>query len=120
MAKILIIDDSRTSRKILRGIFENNGHEVIGEAVDGKDGVEKYKELKPDIATLDITMPVLVGVSALKEIIDFDKDAKVIMVTAAGQQNNVVEAIKMGASEFVTKPFDEHIIVDVVSRLSEE
>lgn len=120
MTKILIIDDSRTSRKILRGIFENNGYEVIGEAVDGKDGVEKYKELKPDIATLDITMPVLDGVSALKEIIDFDKDAKVIMITAAGQQNNVVEAIKMGASEFVTKPFDEHIIVDVVSRLSEE
>lgn len=120
MAKILIIDDSRTSRKILRGIFESNGYEVIGEAVDGKDGVEKYKELNPDIATLDITMPVMDGVSALKEIMAYNANAKIVMVTAAGQQNNVVEAIKCGASEFVTKPFDEKIIIDVISRLSEE
>ena len=120
MAKILIVDDSRTSRKILKNIFENNGYEVIGEAVDGKDGVEKFIKLDPDIVTLDITMPVLDGVSALKEIMNINKNSKVIMVTAAGQQNNVLEAIKYGASEFVTKPFEEDVILDVVSRLTED
>ena len=120
MAKILIVDDSRTSRKILKNIFENNGYEVVGEAVDGKDGVEKFIKLDPDIVTLDITMPVLDGVSALKEIMNINKNSKVIMVTAAGQQNNVLEAIKYGASEFVTKPFEEDVILDVVSRLTED
>lgn len=117
MHKVLIVDDSRTSRKILRGILEGRNLEVVGEAVNGEDGVKLYKELKPDVVTLDITMPVLDGVSALKQIVEYDSDAKAIMVTAAGQQSNVVEAIKAGASEFVTKPFDENIIVDVITRI---
>lgn len=119
MKKVLIVDDSRTSRKILKNILESHEFEVLGEAVNGQEGVEKYKELKPDVVTLDITMPVMDGVAALKEIIAFDPEAKVIMVTAAGQQNNVVDAIKIGAAEFVTKPFDEDIIVDVLVRVSE-
>lgn len=81
MAKILIIDDSRTSRKILRGILEEAGHEIVDEAVDGQDGVEKYKQTKPEITTLDITMPVMDGLEALKNIKEFDSSAKVIMVT---------------------------------------
>ena len=68
MAKVLIVDDSRTSRKILRGILEENGHEVIDEAVDGQDGVKKFQALKPDVVTMDITMPVLDGMEALKMI----------------------------------------------------
>ncbi len=118
MAKILIVDDSRTSRKILRGILEDAGHEVVGEAVDGKDGVDKYAELKPEVVTLDITMPVLDGLDALKEIKKVDANAKVIMVTAAGQQNKMVDAIKSGASEFVTKPFESEVILDMVNKVS--
>ncbi len=116
MSKVLIVDDSRTSRKILRGILEGAGHEVVGEAVDGQDGVDKYKELSPDIVTLDITMPVLDGLESLKAIKNIDASAKVIMVTAAGQQNKMVEAIKLGASEFVTKPFEPDVILAMIEK----
>lgn len=117
MAKILIVDDSRTSRKILRTILEGAGHEVIGEAVDGVDGVNKYQELSPEITTLDITMPNMDGLEALKEIKKKDASAKIIMVTAAGQQNKMVEAIKNGASEFVTKPFEADEIVGLIAKM---
>lgn len=117
MAKILIVDDSRTSRKILRTILENAGHEVIGEAVDGVDGVNKFQELSPEITTLDITMPNMDGLEALKEIKKMNADAKIIMVTAAGQQNKMVEAIKSGASEFVTKPFEADEITGLIDKM---
>ena len=117
MAKILIVDDSRTSRKILRTILEGAGHEVIGEAVDGVDGVNKFQELSPEITTLDITMPNMDGLEALKEIKKINADAKIIMVTAAGQQNKMVEAIKSGASEFVTKPFEAEEIVALIAKM---
>ena len=87
MAKILIVDDSKTSRRFLRNMLEKAGHEIIDEAVNGREGVDKYKELHPDIVTMDITMPVLDGIDAVGEIMDYDKEAKVIMVTAAGQKN---------------------------------
>ena len=116
MGKILIVDDSRTSRKILRVILEEAGNEVIGEATNGQEAFEMYKELKPDVVTLDITMPVLDGVGALKLIKEFDDNAKIVMVTAAGQKGNVVEAIKLGAFEFVTKPFDDAVILDVINK----
>ncbi len=117
MAKILIVDDSRTSRKILRTILEGAGHEVIGEAVDGVDGVNKFQELSPEITTLDITMPNMDGLEALKEIKKMNASAKIIMVTAAGQQSKMVEAIKNGASEFVTKPFEADEIVNLISKM---
>lgn len=117
MAKILIVDDSKTSRKILRNILEDNGHEVVGEAINGKESVEKYKELKPDITTMDITMPEMDGLEALKEIIDMDKSAKVIMVTAAGQKNKMVDAVKYGAVEFLTKPFEAEQIIDIIKQV---
>ena len=117
MAKILIVDDYRTSRKILRGLLEESGHEVIAEAENGAEGVEKYKEFKPDVTTLDITMPVMDGLEALTKIREFDGKAKVIMVTAAGQQNKMVEAIKNGASEFVTKPFEKENILKIIEKM---
>ena len=117
MAKILIVDDSRTSRKILRGLLEESGHEVVGEAENGQEGVDKYKEFNPDITTLDITMPVMDGLEALTKIKEYDKNAKVIMVTAAGQQNKMVEAIKSGASEFVTKPFEKENILKIIDKM---
>lgn len=117
MAKILIVDDSRTSRKILRGLLEESGHEVVGEAENGQEGVDKYKEFNPDITTLDITMPIMDGLEALTKIKEYDKNAKVIMVTAAGQQNKMVEAIKNGASEFVTKPFEKENILKIIDKM---
>ncbi|MDO5294575.1 MAG: response regulator [bacterium] len=106
MAKILVVDDSRTSRKFLRTILEEGQHKIVGEAKNGLEAIEKYKELHPDLTTMDITMPELDGLGALKEIMEYDKAAKVIMVTAAGQKNKVVDAIKYGAIDYVTKPFD--------------
>ncbi|MBO4776302.1 MAG: response regulator [Lachnospiraceae bacterium] len=117
MSKILIVDDSRTSRKILRGLLEESGHEVVAEAENGQEGVDKYKEFNPDITTLDITMPVMDGLEALSKIKEFDRNAKVIMVTAAGQQNKMVEAIKNGASEFVTKPFEKENILKIIEKM---
>ena len=114
MATVLIVDDSRTSRKILRNILTENGYEVIGEASDGQTGYEKYIELKPDLVTVDITMPVLDGLGSLEKIMELDNSAKVIMVTAAGQKSKMVEAIKLGASEFIQKPFEPEQILSVI------
>lgn len=116
MAKILIVDDSKTSRRFLRNMLEKAGHEIVYEAVNGREGVDKYKELHPDIVTMDITMPVLDGIDAVSEIMDYDKEAKVIMVTAAGQKNNMVEALKKGASDFIQKPFESDVILEVVQK----
>lgn len=120
MAKILIVDDSRTSRKMLRTILESNGHEIIDEAVNGQEGVQKYQQLKPDLVTLDITMPVVDGVEALKMIKALDADSKIIMVTAAGQKNKMIDCIKAGANDFLTKPFDQQEILNVVAKLVNE
>ena len=117
MARILLVDDSKTSRKILRGILEENGHEVIAEAVNGEEGVDKFKELHPDITTMDITMPVMDGLTALKDIMELDKNAKVIMVTAAGQKTKMVDAIKYGAVEFLAKPFEATQIIEIINKV---
>ncbi len=117
MSKILIVDDSRTSRKVLRGILESSGHEILDEAVDGKDGVEKFRTLSPEITTLDITMPIMDGLDALKAIKEMNPNAKIIMVTAAGQQSKMVEAIKLGASEFLTKPFEAEQILKLIDKM---
>lgn len=116
MAKILIVDDSRTSRRILRNLLVEEGYEVV-EAENGEDGIQKYKEETPDLVTMDITMPVMDGLEALKEIKEYDSGAKVIMVTAAGQESKVMEAVKLGAAEFVTKPFEKEKIVNTVSKV---
>ncbi len=118
MANILIVDDSRTSRKVLRGILEENGHTVIDEAVNGQEGVQKFQACKPDLVTMDITMPVLDGMEALKMIKALKADAKVVMVTAAGQKNKMIDCIKLGADEFLTKPFDKAEIASVVAKLA--
>jgi two-component system chemotaxis response regulator CheY len=117
MAKVLIVDDSRTSRKILKGLLEDEGYEVIGEATNGLEGYDKYVELKPDVVTMDITMPVLDGIAALKKIKDDYPEAKIIMITAAGQKTKMVEAVRNGASEFVAKPFEKDHLKAVIEKV---
>lgn len=117
MAKILIVDDSRTSRKILKGILEGEGYEVIGEATNGQEGYDRYAELKPDVVTMDITMPVLDGIEALKKIKGEYPDAKVVMVTAAGQKTKMVEAVQNGANEFVSKPFEPEQLKSIIDKV---
>ena len=117
MAKILIVDDSRTSRRILRSILEEDGHVIVGEATNGQEGFEQYMSLKPDIVTMDITMPVMTGVEALKKIIEADSNAKVVMVSAAGQQHNMLEAVQSGAADFISKPFDVDTIKNMVKKI---
>ena len=117
MAKILIVDDSRTSRKFLRDILEKSGNEIVGEAVNGREGFDLYQKLRPDIVTMDITMPVMDGLDSLKLIMRFDPAAKVVMVTAAGQQQKMLEAVKLGALEFIAKPFDTPTIAETVNKI---
>lgn len=117
MANILIVDDSRTSRKILREILEEAGHTIVAEGVNGEDGYLKYKELKPDLVTLDITMPKLDGIEALQLIKKFDEDVKVIMITAAGQKEKMIQAIKYGAAEFIAKPYESEDVKQIVDKV---
>lgn len=117
MANILVVDDSRTSRKMLRGALENAGHTIIGEGTNGEEGYLKYQELKPELVTLDITMPQLDGLEALQLIKKYDKNAKVIMVTAAGQKDKMIQAIKYGAAEFILKPYEEDNVERIVERV---
>lgn len=114
---VVIVDDSGMSRKMLRSILEDEGYTVIAEAADGLEGVLAYKQYSPDVITLDITMPNLDGVEALRQIKDYDPDANAIMITAAGQQNKVIEALKIGAKKFITKPFDPKEIIKSVQEL---
>lgn len=117
MAKILIVDDSKTSRKFLRAVIEEAGHEVVGEAADGQEGVRQYLELLPDLVTMDITMPVMDGITAVGEICSRVPEAVIVMVTAASQKSNVLEALKRGASDFIGKPFKNEEIIHTINRL---
>ncbi|MCX7799488.1 MAG: response regulator [Fimbriimonadales bacterium] len=118
MAKrILITDDALFMRVTLKNILTQNGYEVAGEASNGAEAVELYKQLKPDLVTMDITMPEMDGIAALKEIRAIDPDAKVVMCTAMGQKNMVVEAIQAGAKDFIVKPFQPDRVVEALQKL---
>ncbi len=111
MKNILIVDDSRTSRRFLRDILERAGCNIVGEAINGQEGFDQYVKLNPDIVTMDITMPEVDGIESLKLIKKYNPDAQVIMITAAGQKEKMMEAVKFGAAEFITKPFMEESVL---------
>ncbi len=117
MARILIVDDSTVMRKNLRSIFSKNGHEVVGEAVDGMQAIISYSNLKPDLVTMDITMPKISGVDAVKEIIKKDSSAKIIMISALNQKQMVFEALKNGAKHYIIKPIDSNTLLGVVNEV---
>ncbi|MBO6241946.1 MAG: response regulator [Butyrivibrio sp.] len=116
MKSVLIVDDSRTSRRFLSDILERAGYKVVGEAINGQEGFDQYVRLHPDIVTMDITMPEMDGIEALKLIKKNNADAKVVMITAAGQKEKMMEALKIGAVEFVSKPFIEEAVLDALKR----
>ena len=117
MAKILIVDDASFMRGSLKYIAETAGHEVVGMAKDGREALELYSMLKPDLVTLDVLMKGMEGLSALKAIMKKDPGGKVIMVTALGQEEKQQEARKLGASGYIRKPFKQEEIVDEIEKV---
>ena len=118
MAKnILICDDAAFMRMMIKDILTKNGYNVAGEAENGMKAVEKYKEVTPDLVLMDITMPEMDGIQALKEIRKSDAGAKVIMCSAMGQQAMVIESIQAGAKDFIVKPFQAERVLEAVKKV---
>jgi two-component system, chemotaxis family, chemotaxis protein CheY len=116
MARVLVVDDAAFMRKMVSDALSGGGHEVVGEAGNGDEAVQRYRELRPDVTTLDITMPEKDGISALKEIIAADPGAKVVMCSALGQESKVLESIKLGAKDFVVKPFQAERVLSAIDK----
>ena len=114
--RVLIVDDAAFMRMMLKDILTKNGYNVIGEAANGQEGYDRYRELKPDLVTLDITMPEVDGITCLKMIRQADSSAKVIMCSAMGQQAMVVDAIQSGARDFIVKPFQPDRVMEAVKK----
>lgn len=114
--RVLIVDDAAFMRMMLRDILSKNGFEIVGEAENGKIAVQMYEELKPDVVTMDITMPEMDGIAAVKEIKTTYPDAKVVMVSAIGQQAMVIEAIRSGAADFIVKPFQPDRVLEALGK----
>jgi two-component system chemotaxis response regulator CheY len=116
MARILVVDDAAFMRKMVSDALTKGGHEIVGEAGTGEEAVKRFQELKPELTTLDITMPEKDGLTALKEIIEIDPTARVIMCSALGQESKVLESIKLGARDFVVKPFQADRVLEAVGK----
>ena len=117
MANILVVDDASFMRMMIKDILTKEGHNVVGEAGNGIEAINKYKELKPDIVTMDITMPELDGIGAVKKIKAEDLNAKILMCSAMGQQAMVIDAIKAGAGGFIVKPFQADKVLASITEL---
>ena len=117
MAKILIEDDAAFMRMMIKDILEKNGFEVVGEANNGIKAVELYKKETPDVVTMDITMPDMDGIEAVKQIRAIDANAKIIMCSAMGQQTMVMDAIKAGARDFIVKPFQPDRVLEAINKV---
>ncbi|WP_134686208.1 response regulator [Brevibacillus migulae] len=114
--KVLIVDDAAFMRMMIKEILTKNGFNVVGEASDGAQALEKYKELGPDLVTMDITMPEMDGITALKEIRKIDPNARIIMCSAMGQQAMVIDAIQAGAKDFIVKPFQADRVIEAIKK----
>lgn len=117
MSNILIVDDAMFMRTLLKNILFSGGHTIAGEAADGKEAVEKYLDLSPDLVTMDVVMPNMNGIDALKSIREHDSNAKVIMCTAVGQEQMVKLAIKNGARGYIVKPFQAPKVLEEVGNV---
>lgn len=117
MKRVLIVDDAAFMRMMIKDILQKNGFEVVGEASNGIEAVNLYKKERPDVVTMDITMPDMDGIEAVKEIRTFDANAKVIMCSAMGQQSMVMDAIKSGAKDFIVKPFQADRVLEAIRKV---
>ncbi|MCK5659755.1 MAG: response regulator [Methanosarcinales archaeon] len=117
MTKVMIVDDAAFMRMVIKDILTKNGHEVVAEAVDGLDAIEKFGQVNPELVFLDIVMPNMEGIECLKKIMEIDSNAKVVMCSSIGQQSVVSDAIKSGARDFIVKPFDAAKVLEVVSKV---
>ena len=117
MASILIVDDAAFMRMMIKDILSKNGFTVVGEAENGIKAIEKYKELSPDLVIMDITMPEMDGIQAVKKIKEINDLAKIIMCSAMGQQAMVIESIQAGAKDFIVKPFQAERVVEAVKKV---
>src|SRR5690625_1641172 len=113
---VLIVDDAAFMRMMIKDILVKNGYDVIGEAENGSVAIEKFKELSPDLVTMDISMPEKDGITALKEIKEINPNATIIMCSAMGQQAMVIDAIQAGAKDFIVKPFQADRVIEAVSK----
>lgn len=117
MAKtVLITDDTAFMRMTLKNVIQKNGFNVVGEAADGEEAVAKYKELNPDLVTMDITMPKMDGITAIKEIVKIDPNAKIVVCSAMGQKPMVLDALNAGAKDFLVKPFDPERVIEALNK----
>ncbi len=116
MARVLVVDDAAFMRKVVSDALASGGHEVVGEATNGAEAVERFQELRPELTTLDITMPEKDGIAALAEIMAIDPAARVVMCSALGQETKVLESIKLGAKDFVVKPFQPARVLEAVGK----
>jgi len=116
MATVLIVDDAAFMRMMLKDILGKNGYEIVGEAENGQVAVDKYKELNPDLVTMDITMPEMDGISAVKKIKAMNVNARVVMCSAMGQQAMVIDAIQAGARDFIVKPFQPDRVLEAIQK----
>lgn len=114
---VLIVDDADFMRMMLRDTVEDMGLEVVGEAADGARAVEKFLQLHPDLVLLDITMPVMDGLEAVRQMVALREDANVVMITALGQKEQVLACIKAGARDFIIKPFDQERVVETLDHV---
>ncbi len=117
MKQVLIVDDAPFVRLTLKNMLEKNGFLIAGEATNGQEAIMNYFQLKPDVVTMDISMPVMNGITALKQIINKDPQANVIMVTAVGQEEFIKEAVLNGAKYFIVKPLEEEFVVNTINRI---
>jgi two-component system, chemotaxis family, chemotaxis protein CheY len=116
MARVLVVDDAAFMRKVVSDALASGGHEVVGEATNGAEAVARFQELRPELTTLDITMPEKDGLAALAEIMSIDPAARVVMCSALGQETKVLESIKLGAKDFVVKPFQPARVLEAVGK----
>lgn len=114
--RIMIVDDAAFMRMMIKDILTKNGYEVVAEAADGAQAVEKYKEHQPDLVTMDITMPEMDGIASLKAIKEINPNAKIIMCSAMGQQSMVIDAIQAGAKDFIVKPFQADRVLEAIGK----
>jgi two-component system chemotaxis response regulator CheY len=117
LSRVLVCDDSAFMRMMLKKLITDLGHEIVAEAGDGKQAIQLYRQHKPDIVTMDITMPVMDGIQAVKHIHEEDPLARIIMVTAIGQKSIISDAIKAGASSFIVKPFDPEQVEETFNKI---